>query len=548
VYIMKVTVFQKISSFMRLLWKRFSTSSRRTKIVSVTIAVLVLVIGAVLLRGGASTQTDTATPTVTLASIQSFGGNKSGVSVLGTVQSVSEADILAQTSGTVRSVHTTLGASVPAGFVIANLDSAAASAAVLQAQGGYDAALAAEKATTLQSQDSSSSFSEAQTSVRNLYQSTYSSLDSALTGQVDAFFGAPSPVGPSLLINPLTTGDKLPRERQALKDLMASWRATLPSANTGDPQTLLATMQSNLTTVSNFLTDLGTLASDPGSKATAAQIASLASARGTVSGLISSVSAARDVYNAKQTAAAVGNVQATQSSVDVSSAQATVEQALGGLRSAQAMYEKTVVRAPIAGTINFLPIHVGDFVNTNDHVSTVARNNALEVVLNLSQDDRNRVTVGDSVTIEGTYKGIVTSISPALDPSTKQIEVHIAVSDSTATLVNGQSVQVTLPPLPMSAAAATGKGTGVAVPTVASTTLSIQLPLAAVKLLPNERDVFTVDATGHLVAHKVDIGDVTGDRIQILTPLDPSLMIVTDARGFSAGDQVLIASSSASGG
>ena len=546
---MKFSWFKKFVSFVQSSWKRFSASSRRTKIISGVVAVLVLLILVVVLRGGSGAQSGTTLPTVSVASIQSFGGTGSGVSVLGTVQSVSEADILAQTSGTVRSIHTQLGASVPAGFVIANLDSAAASASVLQAQGGYDAALAAEKSITLQSQDSSGSFAEAQTSVRNLYQSTYSNLDSTLTGQVDAFFGAASPVGPSLVISSLTTGESLPRERQAIKDMMTAWRGTLPSVSSTDPLALLTTMQMNLAKVSTLLTDLGTLANDRNSGTSAAQIASLTAARATVSGLIASVSAARDAYNAKQTAAAVGSVQSSQSSVDVSSAQATVEQALGGLRSAQAAYEKTVIRAPIAGTINFLSIHIGDFVNTNDHVSTVARNNALEVVLYLSQNDRNRVAVGDTVTIEGSYKGVVTSISPALDPSTKQIEVHIAVNDSNATLVNGQSVQVTLPPLPTSAAVATGKASGTSIVTGTTTpAVSIQLPLAAVKLLPNERDVFTVDASGHLVAHKVDIGDVTGDRIQILTLLDPTLLIVTDARGFSAGDAVLVASSSATGG
>ena len=543
---MKFPVVQQSLSLVRSLWKRFSASSRRTKIITGAVIVLVLLVGVVLLRSGSNAQTGTALPTVTLASIASFGGGGSGVSVLGTVQSVSEADIQAQAAGTVRSVNTTLGATVPAGFVIANLDSAAASATVLQAQGGYDAALAAEKATVLQSQNSTGSFAEAQTSVRDLYASTYSSLDSALTGQVDTFFGPPSPVGPSLIISPLTTEDSLPRARQSIKDMMAAWKATLPSASSADPQALLATMQKNLTTVSNFLNDLGTLANDRLSGATPTQIASLTIARSTVSGLIAAVSAARDVYNAKQTASEVGSVQASQSSTDVSSAEAVVEQALGALRSAQAVYEKTVIRAPIAGTINFLSIHVGDYVNTNDHVATVARNNALEVVLYLSQNDRNRVGIGDTVTIEGSYKGIVTTISPALDPTTKQIEVHVAVSDSNATLVNGQSVQVTLPSLPTATVSA---GSSTTVPaTQATTTSTTMLPLTAVKLLPNERDVFTVDAGGHLVAHKVDIGDVTGNSIQILTPLDPSLMIVTDARGFSAGDAVLVASSTTSGG
>jgi hypothetical protein len=45
------------------------------------------------------------------------------------------------------------------------------------------------------------------------------------------------------------------------------------------------------------------------------------------------------------------------------------------------------------------------------------------------------------VRIDDKYDGIVTAISPALDPNTKQIEVHVAVSGTTA-LEDGQSVHI----------------------------------------------------------------------------------------------------------
>jgi multidrug resistance efflux pump len=218
-----------------------------------------------------------------------------------------------------------------------------------------------------------------------------------------------------------------------------------------------------------------------------------------------------------------------------------VEQALGGLRSAQAAYEKTVIRAPIAGTVNFLDVHLGDFISMNQHVATVAHNNTLEVVMYLSQDNRNRLAVGNTLMINGSYKGVVTTIAPALDPTTKEIEVDVAI-DSGADLVNGQSVQVALP---TPAASVTASKTAASA-TAASSTPDTEVPITAVKLLPNERDVFSVDATGHLVAHAVTIGEVIGENIQLLTPLDPSLEIVTDARGLSAGDAVQIASSTPS--
>jgi multidrug resistance efflux pump len=535
-----------IWAFLGRLWKRFAALSRRTHIIIGVVAVIVIGGVLVLAHRGSAASTANALPEVTLQSIDSFGGAGDSVDVLGTVQSVSEADLLAQSAGTVESVNTTLGATVPAGFVIASLDGSAASAAVLQAQGGYDAALAAEKATALQANNSTGSFATEQTSVRNLYTSTYTTTEDALTGDVDQLFGDNTPVGPALLINPLTTNQTFPRERQSIDDLMANWEATLPTVSTSDPLALLATAQTNLTTVQTFINNLDDLATTQGSAATPAQLAALATAQSTINAQLAAISSAQTAYNAAETASEVGQTQSdTSGDTGVTSSEATVEEALGALRSAQAAYEKTIIRAPIAGTINYLDLHVGDYVTANQHVATVAHNNSLEVVMYLSQEDRNRIEVGDTLTIDGTYKGIVTTIAPALDPTTKQIEVDVAVDDSAA-LVDGQSVQVALP----SAAVETGNAAASAAASTdsaatSSTTPTIEVPITAVKLLPDERDVFTVDSTGHLVAHPVTIGNVIGEDIQILTPLDPTLQIVTDARGLSAGDAVQVATSTA---
>jgi hypothetical protein len=134
------------------------------------------------------------------------------------------------------------------------------------------------------------------------------------------------------------------------------------------------------------------------------------------------------------------------------------------------------------------------------------------------------------VSVEGNHPGTVTAIAPALDPTNKQIEVHIAV-DATPDLVNGQSVRVTLP---AETAVAPTSGT-------ATTTSAVLLPLTAVKLLPESRAVFTVDAEGRVVAHTVTIGDVVGDRIEVLSGASSDMRIITDVRGLSAGQKVQIA-------
>jgi multidrug efflux pump subunit AcrA (membrane-fusion protein) len=535
-------------------WQRLLALSRPVQIAIVVVVVVVIGGVIVLARGKSDAAASNVIPTVTLESIGAFGGNSDGVDVLGTVQSVSEADLLAQSGGTVEAIHTTLGATVPAGFVIADLDSSSASASVLQAQGAYDAALAAQKATNLQAGNSTQSVADAQAAIETAYQNAYTATSNAINNDAYVFFGDNTPVGPELEIQPGTSGDTLPRELRAVNDMLADWEGSEATVDSTDPLTLLSTEEAYLTQVSQFLSDLSDVANTQGSGATSDQLASLAAAQTTVNNLLAGVTTSRASYSAAVTASEVSATQASGNTTGVTSSEASVEEALGGLRAAQAAYEKTVIRAPIAGTINYLPIHVGDYVTANQHVSTVARNNALEVVMELSQDDSNRLGVGDTLTIQGTFKGVVTTIAPALDPTTKQIEVDVAVNDnsdgSTPDLVNGQSVQVALP----AATAADDKGTANSsasgsadgtsgAPAASTSTPNIELPLTAVKLLPAERDVFTVDSTGHLVAHQVQIGNVIGDLIQITTPLSADLEIVTDARGLSAGDAVLVSTS-----
>jgi multidrug efflux pump subunit AcrA (membrane-fusion protein) len=173
--------------------------------------------------------------------------------------------------------------------------------------------------------------------------------------------------------------------------------------------------------------------------------------------------------------------------------------------------------------VNFLTLHVGDYVAPLTHVATVAQNGALEIVAYVSEDNRDLLVVGSKVKVEDEFDGIITSISPALDPVTKQIEVHVAVTGANE-LVNGQSVRIAL-------------SNAVATPAVAATG-PILLPLTALKLTPSSRVVFSVGEDGRLVSHPVEIGDVHGDRIEVLTQLPGDLRIVTDARGLSEGQKV----------
>jgi RND family efflux transporter MFP subunit len=498
--------FVAVRSQLLIKWRMFRSLRPWKQAVGAVLVALVL-IGFVFLFSSLSTPKTSTDQlrTVSLATAASLGGSTSGDSVLGLVRSVTEATLLAESGGTVRRVHTSLGARVPAGFVLAELDNASQRAAVLQAEGAYDAAVAARSAV---------SPADVTLSVRNTYRAAFAATDNALTSEVDSVFGDATAYGPELIISRGTYAvDYFPRERAKIETLMNTWRLHQATITSDAPETQLNEAQTVLETLSRFLAELTRTANEPNSNATATQRANLASARATVNAHLAAVAGAREAYRGK-------------SVTSTASVDASVKQALGSLRGAQAQLEKTLVRAPISGTVNFLSIRQGDYVTAFTHVATVAQNGALEIVASVSEDARTSLSVGEKVQVEATYSGIITTIAPALDPSTRQIEIRIAVTDVSTTLVNGQSVRITLPGAPI----------------VSDTTGPLLLPLASVKLLAQSREVFTVSEDGRLIGHAVAVGQVRGSRIEVLSGISPDTRIVTDARGLSAGQKVAVAS------
>lgn len=497
-----------VRAFLHTVWRRYRMLALWLQgVIAVVVVVGLLALFSFLSHLGQTTEMDNSIQTVTLAPVAELSGNGSSVGVIGTVRSITEADILAQSGGTVTALHTRVGATVPAGFVIAELDNASQRAAVLQAEGAYDAAVAAEQGASPK---------DVATSALNTYTSSYNSLDSTLKTDVDAFFGDPGPLGPQFLVSPNPFDlNYFPPKRLALAKAMDAWRSHLASASSQNAPQLLDEADAVTRQAAALVTDIATAAAKHDTDASATQLADLATARTNIASLQASITAAKAAYQSQGTSATLG-------------VEANVKTALGALRAAQANLEKTLVRAPIPGQVNFMPLHVGDYVTALMHVATVAQNGALEIVTYVSEDNRALLSAGTKVAVEDKYQGVVTSIAPALDPVTKQIEVHVAVNGSTD-LVNGQSVHVSLP----NAAATTTASAG-----------PVLLPLTALKLTPSSRVVFTVGADGTLVAHPVDIGEVRGDKIEVLTPLPADLRIVTDARGLSEGQRVNVAQGS----
>jgi HlyD family secretion protein len=326
---------------------------------------------------------------------------------------------------------------------------------------------------------------------RNTYSSSYSTVDSIVKSYIDTFYRGQGAAITEFTISsvPFDQNYFAPKRRE-LQQSLDLWKSHLATAQNGDPVTLLNEADALTKQAIALASDIATAANQFNSNATPTQQAALVSARSGLSGVQASIVSARQINRSQSASATLG-------------ADASVKTALGSLRAAQAILEKTLIRAPIGGTVNFFPIHVGDYVTPLMHVATVAQNGALEIVAFVSESTRADLVVGQKVKVEDKYDAVVTSISPALDPVNKQIEVHVALT-SKSDLIDGQSVHISISSTAPVAAAPTGP---------------LLLPLTAVKLTPSARVVFTVGEDGRLVSHPVDIGDVVGDRIEVLTVL-----------------------------
>ncbi len=471
---------------------------------------------------------------VTVHSVALLSQGGAALATAGTVSAQSEATVRAERGGELTSINASLGQSVAAGTILAEMNSASERAAVLSAQGALAAAEAsrakvakgsrAEEQAKLQTGVGSAR----STAVTTLL-STYATVNNSIKNTADSMISNADTASPQF--GPVTSNSQakndVQNKRLALGPTLrrqAELRDTL-TVN-ADLNAELDTTQAEVRVVLNFyeslISALNSSVSSP--SFSDAQIAAFklaaVTARTELTATLSALDTARaGISNAGQSLSA-----STGPTVeDISSADAAVTQAQGALASARAMYEKSIIRAPISGTINAFSLKRGDFVSMGQEVVTIANNNALEVVTYITERDSARVTVGNKVTLDGGITGVITKVAPAVDPTTKKIEVRIGLPAS-AKLLNGQSVVVTLDQAKE--------------PTRANATLT--LPLSTLKVGSLETVVFTVDGQNTLVSHPVKLGLLLGDRVEVLEGITADMQLVLDARGHKAGEVVTV--------
>lgn len=440
---------------------------------------------------------------------------------IGTVRAVSEARLETEASGRVTAVNVALGDTVGAGAVLASIENSRERAALLQAEGAYEAAQASNAQSGL-------GLTEAIVDAQNTYRTAFTASDDIVRNLTDELFSNPNSRNPSMRIDSQGTAPALNAERVLLGDILTEWNAGVSTfTKPQTAETALARLdeaEQRLTRTSAFVSQLAGLVSeaDADTEFTEDILSSyktrLSGARSRIDATLQSITSARSTLKNAEQSVTGGMI--------TSDSAARIKQALGSLRAAQSAYEKTLVRSPISGVINALYLKQNEFVGQSQPAVIIANNNALEITTAVSEEERALISAGDAVVINETIPGTITRIAPAVDPQTGKVEVKVSVTEKQVqTLTNGTTVSLSL------SAEHTSKP---------STTIS--LPLRALKITPQGPIAFTVSDTGTLQSVSVELGPITGDTVVIARGLDASTQIVTDARGLKDGESVEIIS------
>lgn len=514
---------------MNMLNRLYSWYGKRNVLIALFIIVALIILG-IFFKLATSTPQEAVVeaklPTVTLSRVDDLG-SESVFRVTGTVKAVSEARLQSETGGRITSVNVKLGDTVSAGAVLASVENSRESAAVLQAQGAYEAALASAATNESGVESAQVALDSALNTGVSSYKSAFIASDSAVRSTIDDIFTSPGSVTTGFKLDAKGTAPVLNAERSALEPILDVWSASVNTVSRSNVKSELRQALTDVRRIATFAEQLSALVSQQDTTNTSFTQAQKTALEAEFLGIRSSLNGVEQALQGSLTAienaeGALTRAQIAGSGTTVSLSGAQIKSALGTLRSAQAGYEKTIVRTPIAGVVNALYLKAGEYTNPGSPAAVVANNNALEISTALSDADTQMIEIGEKVSINDSVDGIVTAIAPAIDPISGKKEVKISVSDDTE-LTNGSTVSVQFK---RNAQVNT------------ETAKNIIVPLSALKITATEPLVFTVSEQNTLFAHPVVLGEILGDMVVISEGLTADMQIVVDARGRKEGEKV----------
>jgi multidrug efflux pump subunit AcrA (membrane-fusion protein) len=221
------------------------------------------------------------------------------------------------------------------------------------------------------------------------------------------------------------------------------------------------------------------------------------------------------------------NVEKTTRKTSIDSAQGQLTSAQGKLENAEAQVSYAELRSPIDGVVTDRPLFPGETAAVGAPAITVMDTRSLIAKLHISQAAAQQLKIGGEaeLTIPGVddpQTAMVSLISPALDPGSTTVEVWLKLPNPIGRFKVGTPVHAIISGLTIQKA--------------------VQLPTAAI--LPADdgsTTVLVIGADGAAHKRAVQVGMRTPERVQIVSGVTPSDLVVTEGGyGLDDGTKVTV--------
>ncbi|WP_445633362.1 Efflux transporter periplasmic adaptor subunit [Nostoc sp. DSM 114161] len=131
---------------------------------------------------------------------------------------------------------------------------------------------------------------------------------------------------------------------------------------------------------------------------------------------------------------------------EIAQARSQVTQAAGQVQAAQVQLQYTKVIAPFTGIVGDIPTKVGDYVQRADQLTTLTRNDSLELNISVPLEEAKKLRLGLPVQMldaqgKAIATGKVSFISPDASLDSQTVLAKANFGNSTRQLLNRQSVQ-----------------------------------------------------------------------------------------------------------
>ncbi|MEH1840382.1 MAG: efflux RND transporter periplasmic adaptor subunit [Nostoc sp.] len=131
---------------------------------------------------------------------------------------------------------------------------------------------------------------------------------------------------------------------------------------------------------------------------------------------------------------------------DIAQGRSQVSQAAAQVQAAQVQLQYTKVLAPFTGIVGDIPTKVGDYVEKADQLTTLTRNDSLELNISVPLEDAKKLRLGLPVQMlnaqgKTTARGKVSFISPDASSDSQTVLAKANFGNFRNQLVNRQSVQ-----------------------------------------------------------------------------------------------------------